>query len=160
MEELAGYRYRGARSAVLLHERFMREFLETWRMAKTAGVVLPSTDDPNYRSFEALLRHLYNWARTYMLWICENLELPSPEIPPVPEEDGVNAEADRYLDRLLHDWREPLKDVPEGRYYQPEYLSPWKVKYCIDAMLEHAVRHPIRHRFQLMELMETKREFQ
>lgn len=35
----------------------------------------------------------------------------------------------------------------------PEYPSRWKTLYCVDAMLEHAVMHPIRHAFQLEELM-------
>ena len=33
------------------------------------------------------------------------------------------------------------------------YTSRWKVEYCIDAMLEHAVMHPIRHEFQLSNLL-------
>jgi len=46
------------------------------------------------------------------------------------------------------------KTVAEEKFYQPEYLAPWKTKYCIDSMLEHAVMHPIRHHFQLKELMD------
>ncbi len=42
-----------------------------------------------------------------------------------------------------------MADVPVERFYKPEYEAPWKIRYCIDAMLEHAVMHPIRHRFQL-----------
>jgi len=155
-EELAGYRYRGARAMVLLHEQSMREFVATWRKAKETGVALPSTADPNYRSLEALLRHILHWARTYMVWMCESLELEDPQIPAVPEEDAVESEAEVYLGQLLRRWREPLKDVPEDRYYRLEHTSPWNIKYCIDSMLEHAVMHPIRHRFQLTELMERK----
>jgi hypothetical protein len=33
------------------------------------------------------------------------------------------------------------------------FPSRWNVHYCIDAMLEHAVMHPIRHTFQLQELL-------
>jgi hypothetical protein len=33
------------------------------------------------------------------------------------------------------------------------YPSRWGTEYCIDAMLEHAVMHPIRHEFQLRNLM-------
>ena len=35
----------------------------------------------------------------------------------------------------------------------PEYPSQWKTRYCIDSMLEHAVMHPVRHAFQLDELL-------
>lgn len=43
--ELPNYQYRGARAMVLLHERYLREFVATWRKAKTAGIVLPKTED-------------------------------------------------------------------------------------------------------------------
>jgi hypothetical protein len=46
MPELENYEYRGARALVLLHERYLREYLAAWRRAKAAGVTLPSTDDP------------------------------------------------------------------------------------------------------------------
>ena len=114
-------------------------------------MALPETDDPNYESFDALLRHVLSWARRYMIWMCEMLSLSSPQVPPVPEVAAVDGEADRYLEELLRRWRTPLADVPEERFYKPEYEAPWKVKYCIDAMLEHAVMHPVRHRFQLIE---------
>lgn len=116
---------------------------------------MPQTDDPSYRSFDALLRHVLGWAREYMVWMCEKLELPDPEILPVPEVDDVAEKAESYLDHLLARWRLPLSAVAEERFYRPEYIAPWKTRYCIDAMLEHAVMHPIRHRFQLMELMQS-----
>jgi hypothetical protein len=152
-EDLPGYRYRGARAMVILHERQMRKFFDTWGIAKSSGVALPQTDDPSYRSFDALLGHVLYWAREYMIWICEVLELTRPEIPPVPDVDELTEKAESYLAHLLTQWRAPLSAVAEERFYKPEYVAPWKTKYCIDAMLEHAVMHPIRHRFQLMELM-------
>jgi hypothetical protein len=155
LKQEAIYRYRGARAMVTLHERHLRKFLETWRNAKATGVALPATDDPNYQSFDALLRHVLHWAREYMIWICKMLALPKPDIPPIPELEVVARDADRYLEELLQGWRTPLVNVPEEQFYGPEYDAPWKVKYCIDAMLEHAVMHPIRHRFQLMELKEN-----
>lgn len=131
----------------------MRKFLDTWKVAKATGLALPETDDPNYESLNTLLRHVLSWAGRYMIWTCNRLSLPDPEIPPVPSSAIVASEADRYLEELLRQWRSPLANVPEESFYKPEYEAPWKVKYCIDAMLEHAVMHPIRHRFQLLELM-------
>ena len=46
-----------------------------------------------------------------------------------------------------------ILDVPDDKLESPEYASEWQTRYCIDAMLEHAVMHPIRHRFQLDELL-------
>lgn len=153
---LFNYRYRGARAMVLLHEQYLSQFWDTWRKAKEMGISLPNTDDPNYESFDLLLRHVLRWARGYMKWICEKLELPDPEIRAVPETNVIDAEAKDYIPHLLEQWRKPLTDVPEEKFYKPEFTAPWKSNYCIDAMLEHAVMHPIRHDFQLRDLMEHK----
>ena len=147
------YRYGGAGALVELHERHLRSFFETWKQAHVAGVKLPETDDPAYASMAALLRHLLSAAGKYMIWICEKLELPDPGIHPVPEVGEVADRAVDYLDHVLERWRLPLRDVSEERFYEPVYESRWGVDYCIDAMLEHAVMHPVRHEFQLVKLM-------
>ena len=41
-----------------------------------------------------------------------------------------------------------MADVP-GKRFNETYASAWGVDYCIDAMLEHAVMHPLRHTAQL-----------
>lgn len=147
------YAYRGARALIRLHERHLREFLETWRQARAAGTSLPETDDPSYASLEALLRHVLRAARGYMTWTCEQLELPDPEIRATPGADAIEAEADEYIDHLLERWRIPLREVAPESFHRPAFDSRWGVPYCIDAMLEHAVMHPIRHTLQLEELM-------
>ncbi|MFC2171049.1 hypothetical protein ACFLU6_00280 [Acidobacteriota bacterium] len=153
MGELPHYQYRGARTMVLLHEQQLRNFFQTWKRAKAEGIALPQTGDSDYSSMDALLRHILRAARGYMTWMCQVLELPDPAIPPTPEASAIDAEAESYLENLLKQWREPLSDVQEKRFYKPEYTSRWKVNYCIDAMMEHAVMHPIRHTFQLEELI-------
>jgi hypothetical protein len=153
VSELTDYEYRGARAMVLLHERYMREFLETWKKSREAGIALPTTDDPDYASMAALLRHVLRAARGYMTWMCQMLELPAPEIRSAPEVNAIEGEAESYLDHLLAGWRAPLKSIPEERFHIPTYSSRWKVDYCIDAMMEHAVMHPIRHSMQLEELL-------
>ncbi|MGE3800137.1 MAG: hypothetical protein AB7H80_03885 [Candidatus Kapaibacterium sp.] len=155
---LATYNYRGARAMVLLHEEYMRSCLNTWKRAKEAGILLPATDDPDYESMESLLQHIFRAARGYMVWMCEKLELPDPMIDPVPHLDKVAELGESYLEHLLERWRTPLTDVPEERFGIPTYPSRWGVDYCIDAMLEHAVMHPIRHEFQLKELIKVRRE--
>lgn len=154
--ELTGYRYHGGASLVILHEQYMRKFMETWKIAGSSDVPLPRTDDPTYRSYSALLRHVFHWARKYMIWMCESLELPNPEIRSTPDVLDYDDQAESHLEHLLAQWRTPLAEVDEKRFYRPEYAAPWGTKYCIDAMLEHAVMHPLRHRFQLLELMKKK----
>jgi hypothetical protein len=152
MNHLAGYRYRGARALVLLHERELRAFLATFRRAQAWGVTLPETDDPDYASLETLLRHVLGAAGGYLRWATKVLDLPDPGVDPVPPVEAIDAEAEAYLEHVLDRWWSPLHDVPEERF-EKAYPSNWGTPYCVDAMLEHAVVHPMRHAFQLEELM-------
>ena len=156
MDKTIQFRYRGARACTILHEEALRGFVEIWKKAKAAGVTLPETKDQDYASFETLLVHVVSSARNYMVWICEKLELPDPEIKPVPPPESVETEVDRYLEHLLQQWEKPLTEVRGRQFYNPTFTARWNVNYCIDAMLEHAVMHPTRHRFQLEELMGNK----
>jgi len=157
MEKLPEYQYRGARAMVILHERHLRAFLDTWRAARAVGLVLPTVEDPDYASLDTLLRHVLRCAGGYLYWMCKQLELPDPGVREAPPVETIEREAQSYLDDVLERWREPLAGVPEDRFHEPEYLARWGTRYCIDAMLEHAVMHPIRHRFQLVELMDVAR---
>jgi hypothetical protein len=141
---------------VLLHEEHLRRFVHTWRLALAASVSLPATDDPNYASLGALGRHVLGAAGGYMVWICEVLTLPDPGIRSAPEVGAVVRDADDYLEHVLERWRTPLREVPDERLETPEYPSRWQTRYCIDSMLEHAVMHPIRHAFQLDELIKDR----
>jgi uncharacterized damage-inducible protein DinB len=149
------YSYGGARALIALHEQHMRSYVETWRKAKKAGVRLPQTTDPAYKSMETLLRHPLNSSRGYITWICQKLELPDPGIDPVPELEHIEQAAEAFLEHVLERWDLPLRDVPEERFFDRTYKSNWDAEYCIEAMLEHAVMHPIRHEFQLISLMKS-----
>ena len=153
-DEMSDFRYRGARACILLHEQHIRQFVETWKQFKAEGITLPQSKFSQYDSYEALLHHVVSLAGKYMNWVCEKLELPDPGIEPCPGLDRIEAEVDSYLDHLLARYRLPLVEVPGKSFYQPGYPAPWGVDYCLDAMMEHAVMHPLRHRFQLLELME------
>lgn len=60
-----------------------------------------------------------------------------------------------YLEHVLERWRSgPLREIANEQLETPEYQSRWLSRYCIDSMLEHAVVHPMRHSFQLEELMQ------
>jgi len=147
------YRSRAVRALVLLHDEHLRQFLVVWKQARAASVALPRTDDPAYVSLDTLLSHVVRAARGYMTWMCEVLELPDPAIEVAPEPAALSQNPDGYVEHVLERWRTPLQDVGDDRLETPEYESRWKTRYCIDAMLEHAVMHPIRHAFQLEELM-------
>ncbi len=121
-----------------------------------ASVSLPPTDDRSYASLAALGRHVLGSAGGYMVWMCEVLTLPDPGIRPAPVVGSIVRDADDYLEHVLERWRTPLREVPGERLETPEYPSRWQTRYCIDAMLEHAVMHPIRHAFQLDELIKDR----
>lgn len=135
-----------------MHEAELRRALVVWRQAKAAGVTLPETADPDYASLETLLVHILGAARGYMVWICRQLELPDPEIRPVPEAAVIEGEAENYLEHILERWRLPLAEVPEARFEPEVYRSNWGTPYAVEAMLEHALVHPLRHTFQLLEM--------
>lgn len=158
MEELKKYKYNGARSLVLLHDKYLRLCIQTWREAKRLNIKLPVTDDEDYISLETLLRHILRAARGYMTWMCDKLNLPDPEIEQAPEPDSVEMKCDEFLSHLLEKWKIPLAEIEEEKFHSPTYTSRWGVDYCIDAMLEHAVMHPIRHEFQLNNLIAQQRK--
>lgn len=153
MNTLPPYKFGAARTMVFLKGQYLQEFLAVWRKAQAAQVQLPETDDPSYVSLEMLLTHVLRSTRSYMVWMCDKLALPDPEIEPPPPPETIEAEADTYLAHLIDRWRLPLAEVEEERFNQPEYRSNWGTLYCVEAMLEHAVMHAILHRVQLEELL-------
>ena len=150
--QLPGYRYRGARILILLHERELRSCLAAWRRAKEAGITLPQTDDPNYESLHTLLLHILRCPRSYMTWMTEKLGLPNPGIEQAPPVERIEQDAESFMEHVLDRWRLPLKDVEEKRFDQT-YISQWGIQFSIESMLEHAVVHPMRHAAQLEALM-------
>ena len=155
MTELTDYKYRGARALLILHERHLREFYAVWNEAKVADLRLPIVDDPDYESLDHVLRHVLRAARGYMTWICQVLGLPDPAIRQTPEAERIESEAADYIDHLLEQWRAPLLKVEEESL-NIVAKSRWGVDMAVESMLEHAVMHPIRHTFQLQELMKKQ----
>ncbi len=159
MNTFPNYKYRSARAMILLHEQYLREFLDTWKQAKAVGVVLPESNHSAYISLETLLKHVLGCPKHYMEWICQKLELPGPEIAPPPEPAVIEAEAESYLEHVIQQWRTPLADIPqEPAFWRPLYMSDWEEEYSINSMLEHAVLHPALHRFQLINLMKEQQK--
>jgi uncharacterized damage-inducible protein DinB len=155
MSGLDHYKCRGARALVMLHEQYLREFVDVCRDAKANGLRLPQVEDPDYQSLDHLLRHLLRAARGYMVWCCEVLELPDPKIRKVPEANEIAEQATDYLNLVLDKWREPLAGVEESDLNKV-FKSRWEVEMAVESMLEHAVVHPVRHTFQLKELMQKQ----
>ena len=156
--QLPEYRYNGARSLIILHEKYINEFFETWKEAKRLNIILPKTEDTDYKSLETLLKHVLRSSGGYITWICEKLSLSNPNINETPKIEEIEEKAEEYIIYLLGKWKTPLANVKENDFHTPAYKSNWGSHYCLDAMLEHAVMHPIRHTFQLQTLISSKKE--
>jgi len=141
---------------VQLQEKHLRSFLKTWKRAKQLSIKLPETEDTDYQSLETLLRHVLRAARGYITWMCEKLELTDPKINSTPEAGEIESVADSYLEHLIERWKNPLASVSPEKFEDKLYTARWGVDYSIDAMMEHAVMHPIRHEFQLQNLIENQ----
>ena len=150
---IAAWEYRGARALVILHERELRRCVETWKVAKARGLALTGTRDEPNPSLDDFLVHVLHWARDYLVWSCENLKLPDPGCAPIPHVGDVAREVDGYVEHLLACWREPLRALPEKAFCATQHRTRWDLLYPVEALLEHAVVHPMRHRLQLEELM-------
>ena len=154
VRDVPDHRYGGATALVELHEKHLRSFLDVWREARERGVALPATEDGDCAALDALLHHVLSCARGYLTWCCEVLALDDPGIPPYPDGAAPDEVLADWTETLLDRWRDsPLREVEEERFYRPTHRSRWKVRYCVDAMLEHAVMHPIRHERQLRRIL-------
>ncbi len=143
------FAYGGARALVGLHEKHLRTFVARWWEADRRDLTLPVADDPDYASREALLSHVLICAAGYLVWICRHASLPRPDVGSKPEADGLTARAETHLETILDAWRTALVDLTPDQAYEPAFPAPWGPPYCLDAMLEHAVMHPLRHAHQL-----------
>jgi len=148
------YRYGGARALVMLHEQELKEFAATWMEARERVASLPAPVTSQDTSLDELLHHVLSWARDYMVWTCQKLRLPDPGIRPVPVAEALPRSMPRYLDHLLDRWRLPLTDVSEEVLFHPLHTTRWSIDYPIEALLEHAIVHAMRHRLQLADMME------
>ena len=74
------YKFRGARALVILHDIEMRKCFEVWKEVRRKNVQLGATDDKDYTSIFTLIRHVFRASRGYMIWMCQMLELPDPQI--------------------------------------------------------------------------------
>ncbi|MFG1690730.1 hypothetical protein ACGF5M_01020 [Gemmatimonadota bacterium] len=148
------WQYRGARAIVILHERELRHFLDTWKAAKARNLALSETKYKPEMTLEDILVHVLHWARDYVVWSCEKLQLPDPGIAPIPAVGDVASEVDSYVDHLLKTWREPFRALPEDVFWESHHRTPWGKNLQVETLLEHAVVHPMRHRLQFEELMD------
>ena len=153
------FKSRGVRALVLLQMEEMDRLFAVWRKAKRAGVKLPVTTDPAYQSIDLLMRHPLRSCRGYLTWLCEVLGRPDPRVPDPPEPEQVAAKGAAYLKVLAKAWEKHMAWMPGEVLDSPKvHTSRWGAPMTVEAMFEHAAVHPMRHRFQLEELIEKSRK--
>lgn len=153
------FKSRGVRALVVLQMREMDRLFVVWKQAKRAGVKLPATRDPAYQSMDLLMRHPLRSCRGYLTWLCEVLGRPEPKVPDPPDAEKVAAQGAAYLKVLAKAWERHMAWMPGKTLDSPRvHTSRWGAPMTVEAMLEHAVAHPMRHRFQLEELIAKKRK--
>lgn len=153
------FKSRGVRALVQLQMKEMDQLFVVWKKAKRAGVKLPKTSDPAYQSIDLLMRHPLRSCRGYLTWLCEVLGRPDPKVPDAPEAEKVSARGAAYLKVLAKAWEKNMSWMPGEVLDSPDvHTSRWGAPMTVEAMFEHAVTHPMRHRFQLEELLAKKRK--
>lgn len=153
------FKSRGVRALVLLQMNEMDQLFKVWKVAKRQGVKLPATRDPAYQSMDQLMRHPLRSCRGYLTWLCDVLGRADPKVPDPPEAEKVAAQGAAYLKVLAKAWEKHMASMPtKGLYSVTVHTSRWGAPMTVEAMLEHAVAHPMRHRFQLEELIAKARK--
>ena len=149
------FQSRGVRALVMLQMAEMRQLFEVWKKAKRLGVRLPKTLDPDYKDLDLLMRHPLRACRGYLTWLCEVLGRPDPGVPDPPEPEEVAKKGAAYLEELERGWHKHMAWMPnEVLDSFVVHTTRWGAPMTVEAMLEHAAVHPMRHRFQLEELIE------
>lgn len=153
------FKSRGVRALVQLQMDEMSQLFAVWKRAKRVGVKLPATRDPAYASLDWLMRHPLRSCRGYLTWLCEVLGRPDPGVPDPPAPERVSAEGAAYLKVLAKAWEKHMAWMPSKVLDSFSlYTSRWGAQMTVEAMFEHAAVHPMRHRFQLVELIAKKRK--
>ncbi len=153
------FKSRGVRALVILQMAEMNELFAVWKKAKQLKIKLPATKDPAYTDLDALMRHPLRACRGYLTWLCEVLGRPDPGIPDPPEPANVAKKGAAYLRTLELAWHKHMAWMPgEVLDSFDLYKSRWGAPMNVEAMFEHALAHPMRHRFQLQELIAKKRK--
>src|SRR5688572_20492033 len=150
----AEFKSRAVQSLVELHEVEMRKFFETWDRFVASGAPLPEArGDADYQSRDHLIGHVCRAARSYLTWIGEQLGRPVTDVDAETDPLKIAPRAKEFMKEVLAAWRRHLPAVENQELEPATYKSRWGVQFSIEAMLEHAVVHPMRHRFQLEQLL-------
>ena len=148
------FRSRAVRALVELHSVELRKFFETWKAFKASGKPMPvAKDDPDYDSAENLAAHVQRAARGYIMWMSEQLERPITEIERAQTPEDVWKDFDGFAAATLTAWEKHAALISDAELGPTMHKTRWGDMITVETMLEHAVVHPMRHRFQLEKVL-------
>ena len=151
---MTDFKSRAVRSLVELHEGEMRKFFETWDRFVASGAPMPEArGDADYQSRDHLIGHVCRAARNYLTWIGDQLGRPVKDVDLETDSLKIAPRAKEFMAGVLDGWRRHLPAVVDEELEPATYKSRWGVQMSIEAMLEHAVVHPMRHRIQLERIL-------
>jgi len=154
---MSDFKSRAVMSLVELHEQEWRRFWETWDRFVAAGAPMPDArGDADYQSPGHLVGHVCRAARGYLTWIGEQLGRPVKDVDPETDSLKIAPRAKEFIAEVLAAWRRHLPAVEDKDLEPATYKSRWGVQMSIEAMLEHAVVHPMRHRIQLERILSER----
>lgn len=140
-----------------LHEKHLLLFFNTWQKCKSTNLLLPKTSDLDYNSMDTLLHHVINSSKNYLIWICKNVNIDYSNVSSEMFLNPNELYTQKFIDKLTLLWKNSLTKLTSSDM-EKVFISNWDVKYSIEAMLEHAVMHCIRHEYQLRNLLKLKSE--
>ncbi len=147
------FKSNAVRSCVELHEVELDRFFRVWEAFRASGIALPASADPSYASSEHLCGHVLSCARSYLTWIGECVGRPVTDVDADDESVSLARKGRAFMGEVLAAWRRHLASLADEELAPATFKSRWGEDYNIEQMLEHAVVHPMRHRFQLERLM-------
>jgi len=151
------FKSRAVRSLVELHEAEFPKFLDTWDRFAASDAPMPEAHgDPDYETREKLLSHVLRCGLSYLTWIGECLGRPVTDVKPETDPEILARTRRDFTAEVLKAWRRHLPEVTYAELGPMTYRTRWGEQFSIEAMLEHAVVHPMRHRIQLERILQER----
>jgi uncharacterized damage-inducible protein DinB len=117
-----------------------------------------TTTDPDCVSIQSILRHVCKSSYGYLNIIQNKREKPTIEVPVDLWFDNVD-DYIRQLDEMIKLHYTSIIDVTDQDLEElkddKKIISSWGQKYDIEQLLEHAIVHILRHRYQIENFLKN-----
>lgn len=147
------FKSRAVWNLVELHKQEMLRFLEVWDRFLTSGLpMLEALGDPNYKDRELLCAHVVAAAREDLIWICEKVRRPVTHLDDSNDPYDIAARFCSFAEALFVAYQQLLADLTDQELTAP-HPTKGGMDLNVEAILEHAIVHPMRHRIQLERIL-------